>query len=535
MSTYLIDFENVKSGGLTGMDHIKKEDSVHLFWSTRENKISIEMMEQIRNSESEIVMHKAVTGERDALDHQLCSYLGLLAGEKEETDFVIVSNDKAYDHLIEFWRRMNDAIHIQRVSEIAKVSMSEGESGKEEELLSEELTASESKNSRRRERGGRYLKGNRKGTRRMASESAPAAVTEEQAFGKMLEAAQVKEDQVKEEASEDAVRTEALQPVLEEPAVLPTDSEKEQEPETKSPEKPTEAAAEEETPRVEKQVEEVEAPAQPEKKQPRKPSAYVVTGIRTGIVVESGFTADGILEGTRYYEEKHTPVEEKKAEAGAETPVSKATGKEKSAEKKEGKHSSESRSEASPVTDQKPAKETAGEEISEKEILKEETPEKEIPKEVKEETLSKDPQAEAVAETEETEKLPEHAEGTDQEEKGKKAAKPVRKRRTSRPAKTGEGAKSLETEKEAAPAHPARKRGRPKKEERPERLPEVRIPIMISDVVAKCPEADGAEWTAEVVNLINHSKDKKELYASIVRLLGQEKGRTVYHAIKILK
>ena len=56
MSTYLIDFENVKSGGLVGIDHIKKEDSVHLFWSVRESKISIEMMELIRSSESHIVM-----------------------------------------------------------------------------------------------------------------------------------------------------------------------------------------------------------------------------------------------------------------------------------------------------------------------------------------------------------------------------------------------------------------------------------------------------------------------------------------------
>lgn len=533
MSTYLIDFENVKSGGLTGMDHIKKEDSVHLFWSTRENKISIEMMEQIRNSESEIVMHKAVTGERDALDHQLCSYLGLLAGEKEETDFVIVSNDKAYDHLIEFWRRMNDAIHIQRVSEIAKVSMPEGESDKEEGLLSEELIASESKNSRRRERGGRYLKGNRRGTRRMASESASAAVTEEQAFGKMLEAAQVKEDQEKETVSEDAVRTEPLQPVLEEPVVLPPDSEKEPEPEPKSLEKPAETVAEEGTPHVEKQVEEMEAPAQPEKKQPRKPSAYVVTGIRTGIVVESGFTADGILEGTRY-EEKHTPVEEKKTEAEAETPVLETAVKEKSAEKVE-KGASEGRPEDPLAKEQKPVKEIAGKETSKEETAEEEALKEETSEKTEKEASSKENQAEAVAEAEETEKLPEHAEGTEQEEKGKKAAKSVRKRRTSRPAKTGEGAKSLETEKEAAPARPARKRGRPKKEERPERLPEVRIPIVISDVVAKCPEADGAEWTAEVVNLINHSKDKKELYASIVRLLGQEKGRTVYHAIKILK
>ena len=123
MSSYLIDFENVKSAGLVGIDAIKKEDTVHLFWSKRENKISIEMMELIRKSPSEIVMHKAVIGEKDALDHQLCSFLGFMAGAGLETDFIIVSNDKAYNHLIEFWKSFQPDIRIRRVLDIAAVSM----------------------------------------------------------------------------------------------------------------------------------------------------------------------------------------------------------------------------------------------------------------------------------------------------------------------------------------------------------------------------------------------------------------------------
>ncbi|MDO5411462.1 MAG: hypothetical protein Q4F21_13640, partial [Lachnospiraceae bacterium] len=94
--------------------------------------------------------------------------------------------------------------------------------------------------------------------------------------------------------------------------------------------------------------------------------------------------------------------------------------------------------------------------------------------------------------------------------------------------------------KEKAEAKAARtpvraKRGRPPKKERTENLPEIKIVITASDVVAKCEAAEGAEWTGEVVRLINQSRDKKELYAAIVKLLGQEKGRTVYHAIKVLK
>ena len=59
--------------------------------------------------------------------------------------------------------------------------------------------------------------------------------------------------------------------------------------------------------------------------------------------------------------------------------------------------------------------------------------------------------------------------------------------------------------------------------------------VSLQDVIANCKEAEQADWAPELVNRINSSGDKKELYAATVRLLGQEKGRTIYHMIKGLK
>ena len=532
MSTYLIDFENVKSGGLAGIEHIRKGDSVHLFWSARENKITIEMMELIRSSESEIVMHKAVTGERDALDHQLCSYLGFLAGGRGETDFVIVSNDKAYDHLIEFWRKMNDRIHIQRVSEISRAvetvhvpetaaetaqmrtDVTETETVRMEKATADKADKADkaaaeqnnhaeaaervmpdtysSRNSRRRERGSRYLKGGRIGRSSWKNNYEETYVQErpaqEQTYAQKRSEEEKTVDRVKETGGY----------------------------------------------QTEKAV-----PAEPKKD---SAAAYVVTGIRTGVLVESGFTADGILtkseespadtgrknESEKPGKEAAEKVPEKPAEKVPEKPAEKAAEKvpEKPAEKisekpaentveKTAEHAVEKTSaEESEKAAVKPAAESESTAV-EPAVL----PEKEADNVQSELTLEQISEKAAEAPENPADQPEESVSEPKKEETGEKQTVDNGKKPRSRASKT-----TART-----------KRGRPSKKEHTEIFPEIRIPIIESDVVAKCEEAANAEWTGEVVRLINYSKDKKELYSAIVKLLGQEKGRTVYHAIKVLK
>lgn len=580
LSTYLIDFENVKSGGLAGIEYIKKEDSVHLFWSKRENKITIEMMELIRSSESEIVMHKAVTGERDALDHQLCSYLGFLAGAKGENDFVIVSNDKAYDHLIEFWKKIDSSIRIRRVPEISKISemlkafdmpvladtMLEESAGKEEGAGTAEMEAAFSevrsgRNFRRRERGGKYMKGGRNGRgnwkNTYAEEHYENHVSE--ATGEFSEESPVQMEETLFEA------------------------------------KPVQAA---EKPAEELPIRMEETPV----KVKQTPAAIVVTGIRTGIVVESGYTADGILDHRKTAEEEKTAEEaaesgkekaeeavqsskEKAAAEKTEKSVGSETGKEKPARELSGKKASAKKGRMKKeALKEKLAKEEPKKEVSvkeesikkepEKEASVKEEPVKEEPEKkasVKEEPVKEEPEKEAsvkeepvkeklekeAPEKEESvkEKPKEEASVTEEPEKEKpieetSAEEKTAKEETIKEIAVKEEATDEEQIKESSEkssrstekavgkdGHPAgrARRGRPPKKDRKDHVPEVKAPATEADVIAKCEIAANAEWTGEVVRLINNSRDKKELYASIVKLLGQEKGRTVYHEIKVLK
>ena len=571
MSTYLIDFENVKSGGLTGIEYIRKEDSVHLFWSKRENKISIEMMELIRSSESEIVMHQAVTGERDALDHQLCSYLGFLAGSKGENDFVIISNDKAYDHLIEFWKKLDDGIRIRRVSEISRISeqlrvqetavvtektLTEKNVDKAEQPAAElESIYSEGlggRNSRRRDRGGKYLRGGRNGRNNWRNAyqeeeqdetaamnpvtTVPVERAEVPAEGNAAEdqnaAAEdaiVKETVVKETAvKETVVKESVMKETVEEEAaaeetVIKETSDKE---ETKKSEKDSIKETMEQTETVvkkelDKPVKEVGKPAVENKVS----TALVVTGIRTGILVESGFTADGILEHRKPTEEPKTEKAEKDLKPTEEAKEEK-TVQAVSVENTEG----------------------------EEEIISEVQTKDEM------EAEAVKPASEKRSDRRKNNRKAENSE----EEKTEKSEKPVRKRTPrKKPEKNSKGKtavvsevdktaekviekatekaveKELETVAENTQEKPENKnrarRGRPPKKNHMEVSQTVKAPATVSDVIAKCESAANEKWAGEVAELINQSRDKKELYAAIVKLLGQEKGRTVYHAIKVLK
>ena len=620
LSTYLIDYENVKSAGLAGINHIRKEDSVHLFWSSRENKISIEMMELIRSSESEIVMHKAFTGEKDALDHQLCSYFGYLAGSEGELDFVIVSNDRAYDRLIEFWGMLKPEIRIRRVTEIARISEADETSEVFSEIENPSLDGTGegrfSRNARRR--GGKYLRGgknnfSRKNRNPEISESeqnesgqnvSEQNVSEQNESGQNESGQNVSEQNISEQETEaETSITSDLSPEVSETGVnsaLPDEADKE---EVKNDEAVSSAKLQTEKPmrtertgkrnRNRKQVY-AEPTAQvsvvaetPEEykvetteKTAVKPTSSfvmnVISGIKTGIVVESGFTADGILDG-RYDSRKPAakemisgksteitadtveaePVKAEEAaktvedtekagtEAGKTVEVNEETVGETGPEKEE---ETETAKEGTAVGAKSVKVETADEakaEKSEKTVKAVERFEKIGTEAVKAEEITEETAGETKTETEtaeeaeaesvkvetvkaETVEIPEET-GTETETEEAEAE-------TEKPERTMDETDGAEAEqKPAGTRKKAVRRGRPPKKVKPSIVQEKKTVVSLQDVIANCKEAEQADWAPELVNRINSAGDKKELYAATVRLLGQEKGRTIYHMIKGLK
>lgn len=105
MAVYLIDFENVTSAGISGIQRLTKEDKVYIFYTVNASNMSFAAHMNLLSSPAEVIYYNVTSGGKNALDFQLASFLGFLISKGDDKDFYIISNDKGYDHVKNFWER----------------------------------------------------------------------------------------------------------------------------------------------------------------------------------------------------------------------------------------------------------------------------------------------------------------------------------------------------------------------------------------------------------------------------------------------
>ncbi|MBR6789918.1 MAG: hypothetical protein IKM31_03505 [Oscillospiraceae bacterium] len=103
MRAFLIDFENVKSAGLAGIEDLAPDDHVVILYSVNSNTISFEMHQKILMSQSPIEYFQIRRGGKNSLDFQLSSLLGWLLASGKYSHLFIISNDNGFDALTDFW------------------------------------------------------------------------------------------------------------------------------------------------------------------------------------------------------------------------------------------------------------------------------------------------------------------------------------------------------------------------------------------------------------------------------------------------
>lgn len=104
MAIYLIDFENVHSDGLKGIEHLGNKDECYIFYSEHAGVLTFNMHKKISESLAKMYYVEAQVGMKNALDFQLVSYLGYMIREKPELNYCIISNDKAFELVGRFWQ-----------------------------------------------------------------------------------------------------------------------------------------------------------------------------------------------------------------------------------------------------------------------------------------------------------------------------------------------------------------------------------------------------------------------------------------------
>ncbi len=109
---YFIDYENVSNSGLKGVEQLTKSDKIIIFYSKNQTNISMQTHRRLELSEVEKEYIEVNTSSKNALDFQLATYLGALIKEMPQENFAIVSKDKGYNAVVEFWKKHKITIAI---------------------------------------------------------------------------------------------------------------------------------------------------------------------------------------------------------------------------------------------------------------------------------------------------------------------------------------------------------------------------------------------------------------------------------------
>ncbi|MGP1613434.1 MAG: PIN domain-containing protein [Catonella sp.] len=150
MDYYLIDLENIGADGINHLKDLKKDDVLYIFYTEQHKNISVEVMELLMEMKLEIIYQKVKTGTKNALDFQLSSYLGYMIGrEEEDTNYHIVSNDKGYDCICDYWRAEGKNVDRIAPAEMVLEELSLDEDLENEPVIGEDgekiITAKRSK------------------------------------------------------------------------------------------------------------------------------------------------------------------------------------------------------------------------------------------------------------------------------------------------------------------------------------------------------------------------------------------------------
>ncbi len=109
---YFIDSENVNDNWIDTIPEIKKSDEIKVFYTEKSTNVSYEKFSKIADGGASLNWIKCFTGQ-NALDFQLVTDLGYSVAKGIKDTFVIISNDKGYDAVVNYW--VVKGINISRV------------------------------------------------------------------------------------------------------------------------------------------------------------------------------------------------------------------------------------------------------------------------------------------------------------------------------------------------------------------------------------------------------------------------------------
>lgn len=127
MLYFMVDFENVRSAGLQGSEYLHSDDSVTIFYSDCCLQVESGKIQQIFSAGCEFDICKLKSAGKNALDFYIASRVGEAFGGGYRGDIAIVSNDKGFRAVQEYWRNAVPSRKVVLKPDIEQCIASSGE------------------------------------------------------------------------------------------------------------------------------------------------------------------------------------------------------------------------------------------------------------------------------------------------------------------------------------------------------------------------------------------------------------------------
>lgn len=100
---FLVDFENVRSNGLRGVDYLDKNDYLTLFFSAAAHSCEKRYLEEIEKSDCTFDTCKLVQTGKNGLDFYIATRVGEFYGNGHDDRIAIISKDQGYQAVRDYW------------------------------------------------------------------------------------------------------------------------------------------------------------------------------------------------------------------------------------------------------------------------------------------------------------------------------------------------------------------------------------------------------------------------------------------------
>jgi hypothetical protein len=107
MSVYLIDYENVHSAGLEGVENLSIDDEVVMFYGNDGSSIPMELHVKMAESKASIRYIRTNKTAKNYLDFQLSAISGYLVATTKQNEFIVISKDSGFNSVLDLWNNQD--------------------------------------------------------------------------------------------------------------------------------------------------------------------------------------------------------------------------------------------------------------------------------------------------------------------------------------------------------------------------------------------------------------------------------------------